>query len=232
MRTLLLSIVSAALTSLVAPPACAADQYKVDRSHSSVIFRIKHMGVSYCYGRFNQVSGVFNLDEQNPAASAIDVTVAAESVDTANEQRDAHLRNADFFDVAKYPTIRFQATKVSRAGTGPFTVEGNLSLHGVTRPTTVTIEATGVGKGQFGETRSGIEGIFTIRRSEFGMDKMVDAIGDDVRLMVSLEGIRQIARFPNFSSRRQLQGGIHRGPRSIGKCGRLPGDPPAAAASI
>jgi polyisoprenoid-binding protein YceI len=147
MKALLCSVAIIALLHVAAPLTHAADQYKVDAIHSSVVFRIKHMGVSYCYGRFNDVSGVFHLDEQNPLASEIDVTVATECVDTANAQRDAHLRNADFLDAPKPPTIRFQATKVGRTGAGQFAVEGNLTMHGVTRSIAVEIEPTGAGKG-------------------------------------------------------------------------------------
>ena len=180
-----------ALLACGSAPCAAADQYKVDASHSSVVFRVKHMGISYCYGRFNKMSGLFNLNEQDPAASEIDVSVDAGSVDTANAERDKHLRNADFFDVEKFPTIRFQSTKVSRNGAGPFVAAGNLTLHGVTREVAVDIDATGSGKGMLGEVRSGLEAVFVIRRSEFGMDRMVGPVGDEVRLMVSLEGIRQ-----------------------------------------
>jgi polyisoprenoid-binding protein YceI len=184
----------AILVSLVfcgVPLPLLAEQYKVDASHSSVVFRVKHMGVSYCYGRFNKMSGVFNLDAENPAKSEIDVTVDAGSVDTANAERDKHLRNADFFDVEKFPSIRFQSTSVRSEDAGPFVASGNLTLHGVTRPVTVDIDATGSGKGMLGEVRSGLEAVFVIRRSEFGMDRMVGPVGDEVRLMVSLEGIRQ-----------------------------------------
>jgi polyisoprenoid-binding protein YceI len=191
MRRFVLTAIFAMLAAAATCPVIAADQYKVDAIHSSIVFRIKHMGVSYCYGRFNKVSGVFNLDAQDPAASEIDVTVESGSIDTASEQRDQHLRSPDFFDAAKYPTIRFRATKTGRQGSGPFTVTGNLTLHGVTRPVTVEIEAVGSGKGMLGEVRSGMETLFTIRRSDFGMDKMVGPVGDDVRMMVSLEGIRQ-----------------------------------------
>jgi len=179
------------IAAVSATPAFADEQYKVDAVHSSVVFRVKHMGVSYCYGRFNKVSGTFHLDELNPAESTLDVSVDVSSIDTANEKRDEHLRKADFFDAEKFPTIRFQGTKVSRNNAGTFKVDGNLTLHGVTRPVTVEIEATGSGKGTLGETRSGLEGIFSIRRSEFGMDQMIGPVADDVRLMVSLEGIRQ-----------------------------------------
>lgn len=193
-ETRLASIVVACAVAVLAAAgstARAADRYKVDATHSSVVFRIKHMGVSYCYGRFNRLAGTFSLDEADPGASAIDVTVEADSVDTANEQRDAHLKNADFFDVQKFPAIRFRSTKVGRNGTGKYLVDGELTLHGATRPVRVEIEPTGMGKGMFGEVRSGLETVFTIKRTDYGMDKMVGPVGDDVRLMVSLEGIRE-----------------------------------------
>jgi polyisoprenoid-binding protein YceI len=191
MKALLRPVVVVVLLHFAAQLTHGGDQYKVDAVHSSVLFRIKHMSISYCYGRFNEVSGIFRLDKQNPVASEIDITVATDSIDTANTQRDAHSRNADFFDAPKYPTIRFQATKVGRTCARPFAVEGNPMMHGVTRPITIAIESTGAGKGMFGKMRTGLEAVFTIRRSDFGMDKRAGAIGDDVRLMVSLEGFRQ-----------------------------------------
>jgi polyisoprenoid-binding protein YceI len=177
--------------ALIGPAAARAEQYKVDPVHSSVVFRIKHLGVSYCYGRFDKISGTFTLDEQNPSASVIDVVVETGSVDTANAQRDAHLRNADFFDATKYPAIHFVSKKVSRQGNGPYTVAGDLTLHGVTKPITLEIEATGSGKGMMGETRTGLETVFNIKRTDFGMEKMVGPIADEVRLMVAIEGIQQ-----------------------------------------
>jgi polyisoprenoid-binding protein YceI len=184
---IILTTIGLALTA----PAARAEQYKVDPVHSSVVFRIKHLGVSYCYGRFDKISGTFTLDEQNPAASTIDVVVESGSVDTGNAQRDTHLRNPDFFDAAKFPTIRFVSNKVTRQGSGPYSVAGDLTLHGVTKPVTLEIEATGSGKGMMGEVRSGLETIFSIKRTDFGMEKMVGPVADDVRLMVSVEGIRQ-----------------------------------------
>ncbi|HEY2839156.1 MAG TPA: YceI family protein [Pirellulales bacterium] len=174
-----------------ATPAQAADTFRADPVHSTVVFRVKHMNISYCYGRFNKTSGTFRLDEANPAESEVDIQVAASSIDTDNEARDKHLRNADFFDVERHKTIRFQSKKTTRKPGGPFVVEGELTLHGVTKPLTVEIDSTGIGKGMLGEIRSGIETVFTVRRSEFGMDKMIGPVGDEVRLMVSLEGIKE-----------------------------------------
>jgi polyisoprenoid-binding protein YceI len=168
----------------------AADTFRTDPTHSTVVFRVKHMKISYCYGRFNKVAGTFRLDEANPAESMVDIEVAATSIDTDNADRDKHLRNADFFDVERFKTIRFQSKKTTRKANGQFVVEGELTLHGVTTPITVEIEPTGTGKGMLGEVRAGLETVFNIRRTDFGMNKMVGPVADEVRLMVSLEGIK------------------------------------------
>jgi polyisoprenoid-binding protein YceI len=171
--------------------ANAADTFRTDPTHSTVVFRVKHLNISYCYGRFNKVAGTFRLDEANPADSLVDIQVTASSIDTDNAERDRHLRNADFFDVERFKTSRFQSKKTTRKPNGPFIVEGELTLHGVTRPITVEIEPTGAGKGMLGETRAGLETVFNIRRTDFGMNKMVGPVADEVRLMVSLEGIKE-----------------------------------------
>jgi len=187
-RTLLVVL---AILATCACEGAAADTFKADPVHSVVVFRVKHMNISYCYGRFNKISGTFSLNEANPAESQVSIEVVADSIDTDNAARDKHLRNADFFDVEKHKTIRFQSKKTTRKPGGPFVVEGELTLHGVTKPITVEIESTGSGKGMVGEVRSGMECVFNIRRTEFGMDKMVGPVGDEVRLMVSLEGIKE-----------------------------------------
>jgi len=174
-----------------AAPAMAADTFRTDPTHSTVVFRVKHLNISYCYGRFNKVAGTFRLDEANPTDSLVDIQVTASSIDTDNAERDKHLRNADFFDVERFKTIRFQSKKTTRKPKGPFVVEGELTLHGVTRPITVEIEPTGAGKGMLGEARAGLETVFNIRRTDFGMNKMVGPVADEVRLMVSLEGIKE-----------------------------------------
>ena len=189
-----------ALTALVLVPiggspaastTTAADKYTVDAIHSSVVFRIKHLNCSYFYGRFNDVSGGFSIDAANPAASKIDVEVKTESIDTNNDGRDRHLKSADFFEVDKHAAIRFVSSSFKKTSENKFDVEGDLTLHGVTRKITTPLEWVGTGKGIRGEQRGGFEAVFTIKRTDFGMSKLLEGVGDEVRLMISLEGVKQ-----------------------------------------
>jgi len=178
---------TAALGGGAATPA-SAEQFKVDRVHSSVVFRVKHMGVSYFYGRFNDVSGSFAFDDADESKCSFDVEVKTESVDTASDKRDNHLKSPDFFNARQYPSIRFKSTAVKKTADNTYEVTGELTLLGQTKPLTVTVERVGVGKGQRGGSLCGIETIFTIKRSEFGMTYGLEGVSDEVRLMVSLEG--------------------------------------------
>lgn len=169
-----------------AAPAWAADAYKVDPVHSSVIFRVKHMNTSHAYGRFNDIAGQFALDGGVPASMAF--TVKSGSIDTANVDRDNHLKSAEFFDAAKFPTITFVSKSVRKAG-DHYETQGDLTLKGVTRPVTATVELVGTGKDPKGGATAGIEATFTIKRTEFNMPfGAPNLVGDEVRLVVSVEG--------------------------------------------
>jgi polyisoprenoid-binding protein YceI len=171
------------------PVATAAEPFAVDPVHSSVLFRVKHMNASFAYGRFNQVSGKFVLDEQDPAKSSFDLTITAESLDTANAKRDQHLKGPDFFNARQFPAITFKSKSVSKAR-GGYVASGDLTFRGVTRPVDVTVTASGTGKGMKGETLAGVEATMDLKRSDFGMTYMVGPIGDEVRVTASLEGNR------------------------------------------
>jgi polyisoprenoid-binding protein YceI len=187
------AVVGLVLTAALALPARAADSYKVDPVHSAVHFRVKHMDLGYIYGRFNKFSGSFTLDPTNPAKSSLEIKVEAASVDTNNDKRDEHLRKPDFFNVKEHPLISFKAKKFKKQGKNTFEVTGNLTLRGTTRPVTVKLEQVGSGKDPGGMFRTGLEAVFTIKRSEFGMKAGLDKrmIGDRIRIMVAVEGIRQ-----------------------------------------
>ncbi len=181
----------AAVLSLGASSASAApDAYDVDAVHSTVIFRIQHMKAGYTYGRFNELSGKLVLDEANPSASSIQVEVKATSVDTNDKKRDDHLRSPDFLNVAQFPTMTFSSTSVKANGT-KFDVTGDLTMHGVTKSVTVAMEKTGAGSDPWGFVRVGFEGTLTVKRSEYGMDKMLEGVGDEVRLTLAFEGARK-----------------------------------------
>lgn len=168
--------------------AASAETFKVDGTHSSVVFRIKHMNVSYFYGRINKIDGQFTLDDGDGAANSIDITLDATSVDTGNDGRDRHLKSPDFFNAKQHDTITFKSTSVKSSGEGKFEVTGDLTLHGVTKSITVNVERVGVGPGREGGTIAGFEAVFTIKRSDYGMEFMNGPLGDEVRLMVGIEG--------------------------------------------
>jgi len=169
----------------------AADTYTVDPVHTAALFKIKHLGVSYTYGRFNDVSGSVVFDAANPAASKVDITIQAGSVDTFNQKRDAHLANPDFFDAKQFPVLKFVSTAFKKVDDNTFDVTGDFTLHGVTKPITIKAVKIGEGKDPWGGYRIGFESTFTIKRSDFGMTKMMEAVGDDVTVTFSTEGIKK-----------------------------------------
>jgi len=169
----------------------AADTYTVDPVHTAALFKIKHLGVSYTYGRFNDVSGTVAFDAANPAASKVDITIQAGSVDTFNQKRDAHLANPDFFDAKQFPVLKFVSTAFKKVDDNTFDVTGDFTLHGVTKPITIKAVKIGEGKDPWGGYRIGFESTFTIKRSDFGMTKMMEAVGDDVTVTFSTEGIKK-----------------------------------------
>lgn len=166
----------------------AAMTYEIDATHSMVIFRAKHSGVSYNYGRFNDFTGEITMDE-DISKSTVELEVKTASVDTANQKRDQHLRSSDFFSAKQFPVITFKSTKV-RAKEGKedvLEVTGDFELHGVKKSITVDVEITGRGKNREGGSLIGFESTFMIKRSEFGMTYGIGNVSDDIRITVSVE---------------------------------------------
>jgi polyisoprenoid-binding protein YceI len=174
-----------------AASASAADTYTFDPVHSSLVFKVKHLGVAFVYGRFNNFGGTLTLDENNPANSSVQASVKAENVDTDNDKRDNHLRSPDFFNAEEHPVVTFKSTDFKKAGSDAYTVKGNITLLGVTRPIEVTVRNTGAGKDPWGGFRTGWETSFTINRSDFGMDFMMGGVSDEVTIFVAVEAVRQ-----------------------------------------
>ena len=171
-----------AVTSSAAPDAVA---YEIDGVHSSIVFRIKHMGVSYTYGRFDKVSGSVTYDEAKPENDKIDVEIAADSIDTNDGGRDTHVKSPDLLSAAEFPTITFKSTKVAKKDK-KLSVTGDLTFHGKTKSVVVDVDPVGAADTRMGK-RAGFETTFEIKRSEYGCNGLLDGIGDDVRLIVSLE---------------------------------------------
>lgn len=187
-----LGVFSASVVAVLLAPFMLGATYKGDPVHSSVVFRVGHLGVSNVYGRFNEPAATLNIDDADPSNSKIEITLQTEKIDTAHEGRDKHLKSGDFFSAAEFPEIKFVSTAVKKSEDGNFEVTGDLTLHGVTKPITVKLNKTGEGKGMKGETRAGFETApFTLKRSDFGMTNMIPAVGDEVTLVVAIEGIKE-----------------------------------------
>ena len=186
-----LAILSAALVlAFVSAPASAADNYTVDPVHSTSAFRIIHAGIAPFWGRFNEPTGKFVLDESDPTKSSFTIELKAANIDSANAKRDTHLKSPDFFNAAQYPTITFKSTAVKPGDGKTLQVTGDLTMHGVTKSITVPVELTG--KGNFmNQPRAGVEATMTVKMSDFEIKGMPGALSDEVKVIVALEGMKK-----------------------------------------
>jgi polyisoprenoid-binding protein YceI len=180
---------------LISTVFCAApiyaESYILDPVHTSIIFRVKHLGLAYVYGRFNGATGSFSYDESTPSNTSIRIQVNTLDIDTNHEKRDNHLRSPDFFNAAKFPLISFKSMSVKKIDQEYLQVSGDLTILEVTRPITIKVHHTGSGKDPLGHFRRGFESSFTIKRTDYGMNFMLNGVSDEVNLTVSVEGIRQ-----------------------------------------
>lgn len=181
------------ITAATAPFSAfsATETWKIDPVHSTVIFKIKHMNAAYNYGRFNDVSGSITRDDEKPENNSLQVNIKADSIDTANEKRDQHLKNADFLNTAQFPEITYKSRSMKKSGENQVQVEGDLTFHGVTKSVPLTLTLTGEGKDPRGGVRAGGETTFTLKRSDYGMNYMPQMLGDDIHVIVALEATKQ-----------------------------------------
>lgn len=148
----------------------ATSTWKIDPAHSVAEFKVKHMMISNVKGQFTGVSGTLTLDAADITNSKIEASIDAASINTREEQRDAHLRSADFFDVDRFPTLSFKSTRVLRSGDDELEVEGDLTIHGVTRNVRFSVEGpTAPGKDPWGNTRIGVSATTKINRKDYGL---------------------------------------------------------------
>ncbi len=170
--------------------ADAKGSYKIDPGHSVAVFAVSHAGLSTSYGRFNKMSGALTVDA-DAAKSSIELEIDAKSIFTADRKRDEHLLGPDFFNVAQFPTITLKSKSITAVGDGQYTIKGDLTLHGVTKEVSTTMKHVGAGEFAMDKSfRTGFEGEFRIKRSDFDMKNMIGPVGDDVRVIISIEAIR------------------------------------------
>jgi polyisoprenoid-binding protein YceI len=174
--------------------------YQIDPAHSAAQFKVRHMMIANVKGEFTKVSGTVTSDPSNPSAVQIQAAIDANSISTRDEQRDGHLKSADFFDVARYPTITFQSNKVVPSGPNSFEVVGDLTIHGVTHPVPLTVEeVTPEAKDPWGNMRRGATARANVNRKDFGLHWNVALeaggflVGDEIEISIDVELIRQAA---------------------------------------
>lgn len=170
--------------------------WTIDPAHTTVEFSLKHLMISTVRGHFGAVSGTIVLDEANPEASTVTAEIDVTSIDTRQEQRDAHLRSADFFDVEKYPNIAFRSTRIEALGGGRYNVVGDLTIRDVTRE--VVLETTDEGRGgdPWGGQRAGFSATTKIDRREFGLtwNQALETggvlVGNDIKISLEVQAVK------------------------------------------
>lgn len=186
--------VTAALLTLAAPLAFAqATTWSIDSAHSEVDFTVRHMSVSNIHGRFGNLKGAIVRNASDLSKSSVNVTIDVNTVDTGVGPRDTDLKSSNFFDVAQFPTATFASTSVSGSGSH-LTVNGNLTLHGVTKPVQLDVDGPGpTAPGMDHKPHTGYSATATINRKDFGIGvKYPDSIvGEQIKLSIDLEVAQQ-----------------------------------------
>jgi polyisoprenoid-binding protein YceI len=158
------------MSTLTAPQVSTTTTWKIDPAHTVAEFKVKHMMISNVKGHFPKVTGTLVRNESDHSQSRVDVEIDASSIETRDPQRDAHLKSADFFHVEQFPTLSFKSTRVSPAGDGELSVEGDLTIRGVTRKVKLAVEGpTPATKDPWGNTRIAVSAITKINRKDFGL---------------------------------------------------------------
>ena len=186
---------TATLIALAAAMPAQAENYVMDtaKAHAFIEFKVKHLGYSWLIGRFNTFEGTFSFDEHNPKANKAQVTIDVASLDSNHAERDKHLRSADFFDAATYPSASFVSTGFKDHGNGKGVLRGKFTLRGVSKQIAIDVSQIGTGPDPWGGYRRGFEGTTTLHLSDYNMKKaaMLGPAAENVELFLSIEGIRK-----------------------------------------
>jgi polyisoprenoid-binding protein YceI len=181
------------MTTTAAPTVTT---WTIDPSHTTIEFSAKHMMFTTVKGRFAELDGTITVTGATPDTASVQATMKAASIDTRTEQRDQHLRSADFLDVAQFPDVTFKSTKIE----GPkeqFTMTGDLTIRGITRPVTLDVTYEGAGKDPWGGERMGFNASGKIDRREFGLiwNQALETggilVGNDVKIQIDAQVIRK-----------------------------------------
>lgn len=184
-------------TTTVGPLRTSATTWKIDPAHSTAEFKVRHMMIANVSGYFSSISGALFLDKSDLGNSRVEGSIEAASIETRDAQRDAHLKSADFFDVEKFPALRFKSTGTSVVKDGELSVEGNLTIHGVTRKVRFAVEGpTPPSRDPWGNTRIAVSAVTKINRKDFGLtwNAALETggvlVGDEVTVTLEVEFVK------------------------------------------
>ncbi len=181
---------AAIFTSFFASQLASAEpvKYQLESNHAFVVWSASHFGFSDQMGKFPEIAGEIIFDEKKMSESSVDVTIKIDSLVTGSEKFDAHLKSADFFDVKKFPTAKFVSKKVTATGKNKAKVEGELTLHGVTKTVILEVKINKKGTSLVTQKETvGFSATAQIKRSEFGIDYAAPGISDEVKLKIEVE---------------------------------------------
>ena len=190
MTTLAVSIAAA---SIALPSLARAADYVIDteKAHAFIQFRIKHLGYSWVLGRFNDFNGKFSYDEAKLTTSKVEVNIKTASIDTNHAERDKHLRSDEFLGVGKFPEAHFVSNGYKENADKSAVLSGDLTLHGVTHPVTISVKPIGNGPDPWGGYRRGFEGSTTLKLADYGINYNLGPASKEVELFLSVEGVRK-----------------------------------------
>lgn len=177
-------------------PAAAAEVYTIDKSHSEASFQVRHI-VTNTRGRFDDFSGTIRMDAAKPESSSVEFTIDAASIDTANADRDKHLKAEDFFWVEKHPEITFKSKSVKKTGESTYAVTGTLTMRGVAREVTLPVTYLGEAKDPWGNVKAGFETSTVLNRKDYGivwnaaLDNGGVVLSDEVKVDINIEALKQ-----------------------------------------
>lgn len=176
--------------------SAATTTWTLDPAHTLVEFAAKHLMITTVKGRFTDVSGTINMNDADPAASSVKAVIKAGSIDTRTDQRDTHLKSADFLEVERYPDITFASTKVEPTGEGRFRIAGDLTIHGVTKQVVLEMTDDGRTKDPWGGVRAGFSATTRIDRRDFGLtwNQMLETggvvVSNEIRITIEAEAVK------------------------------------------
>jgi polyisoprenoid-binding protein YceI len=174
-----------------APAQAQTSNWQIDPAHANAQFSVSHLGISKVQGEFTNVTGTVQLDEKDVTKSVVNATIDTTTVYTRNDGRDKDLKE-NFFEVTKFPTMTFVSKSITRGADGKLQMAGDLTLHGITKPVTFTVDGPSEAiKDPWGNQRRGASATTTIHRSDFGISKYPGMVGDDISINLDIEFIKK-----------------------------------------